>query len=457
MTRHSAPGRPCRDPGQPASGAGYQPTLLRVLITERHWQKFPTFERQFRKAAAALAGQQGEPELAKVAVSARQFERWYAGQVKTEPYPDACRVLEFMFGQPVKRLFAAAAGGLAPAPPCAGVGDIGQHRDLAVLAEKVRLQMAEALVAPARPDIGYLAEGVAQHAADCVATAPEQMLGRLIADYDQARLLLAERQPLGEQRNLYRIAAQLGALVADEFMVLGKAHHAAAWQEIAGRAADETEDSDLRAHVRTLAAILPLYYGDPAVTVRLTRQAQAIPAGPGHATRAMAPALEALACAQLGDRESSLRALEAARAAFDSIAPGQQAESVFGFSQRRWRFYESRTLSRLSDIPSAIAAEQRALDLYPPEVVGDRALLQLDLASCLVRSKEIQLGISLARDALLAMPAEHRTDIFLRYAWHPAAAVPARFRNQPHVTGYCDVLRSLSAARNLAAGHGTDR
>jgi len=446
MTRRRAPGQPGRDPNRPDGDCEYQPTLLRVLITERHWQKFPTFERQFRKAAAELAGQQDEPELRKVTVSARQFERWYAGQVKTEPYPDACRVLEFMFRQPVKRLFMPAEA-LAPAPPDVSIREIDQHPDLMDLAEKVRLRMAEALAATARPDIDYLADGVAQHAVDCVDTPPEQMLRRLIVDYDQTRLLLAERQPLREQRNLYRIVAQLSALVADELMVLGKAHHATAWQEIAGRAADETEDRDLRAHVRTLAAILPLYYGDPAVTVRLTRQAQAIPADPKHATRAMAPALEALACAQLGDHESSFRALDVARRAFDSIAPEQQAESVFGFSQRRWRFYESRTLSLLSDMPSAIDAEQRALDLYPPEVVGDRALLQFDLASCLVRSKEIQLGVGLARDVLLRMPAEHRTDIFLRYAWHPAAAVPARFRNHPPVTEYCDVLRSLSAAR----------
>ena len=35
-----------------------EPTLLRVLITERHWQKFETFEAQFRRAAHELAGQQ---------------------------------------------------------------------------------------------------------------------------------------------------------------------------------------------------------------------------------------------------------------------------------------------------------------------------------------------------------------------------------------------------------------
>jgi hypothetical protein len=80
-----------------------------MLITERHWQKFTTFERQFRRSACQLAEQADEPELATVTVSPRQFERWYAGRVKTRPHPDACRVLEFMFGQPADHLLAPAA------------------------------------------------------------------------------------------------------------------------------------------------------------------------------------------------------------------------------------------------------------------------------------------------------------------------------------------------------------
>ena len=86
-----------------------EPTLLRVLITERHWQKFETFEAQFLRAARELAAEAGEPDIAKVTVSPRQFERWYAGKVKTVPYPDSCRVLERLFGYPVRRL-------LAPSP-----------------------------------------------------------------------------------------------------------------------------------------------------------------------------------------------------------------------------------------------------------------------------------------------------------------------------------------------------
>ncbi len=94
------------------------PTLLRVLITQWHWQKFPTFEARFRRAAAELAEREGQPGLKSLTVSPRQFERWYSGTVKTQPYPDACRVLEHMFGHPVDQL-------LAPAPDTSKLAPAG--------------------------------------------------------------------------------------------------------------------------------------------------------------------------------------------------------------------------------------------------------------------------------------------------------------------------------------------
>src|ERR1700678_3550520 len=81
---------------------------MRSLITMRHWQKFTTFQAQFQRAAQQLAAQHDEPDLGKITVSARQFERWYAGRVKTAPHPDACRVLEHMFGYGVHDLLGAA-------------------------------------------------------------------------------------------------------------------------------------------------------------------------------------------------------------------------------------------------------------------------------------------------------------------------------------------------------------
>ncbi|HEX2242993.1 MAG TPA: hypothetical protein VHK27_07040 [Gammaproteobacteria bacterium] len=89
-------------------------TLLRVLILARHWQKFDTFAVQFGRTAQELAAAEGESWIASLTVSRRQFERWYAGQVKTEPHPDACRVLEHMFGYTIQELLAPARKGQEP-------------------------------------------------------------------------------------------------------------------------------------------------------------------------------------------------------------------------------------------------------------------------------------------------------------------------------------------------------
>ena len=105
----AAPARPPEQTHEPglAHEPG-QPTLLRTLIAQRHWQNFRAFQTQFRRAARELAERERDPDLAKLTVSSRQWERWYSGNVKTEPYPDASRVLEHMFGYPVQELLAPA-------------------------------------------------------------------------------------------------------------------------------------------------------------------------------------------------------------------------------------------------------------------------------------------------------------------------------------------------------------
>jgi transcriptional regulator with XRE-family HTH domain len=99
-------GAPARPVHRVREAEQSRPTLLRALIVQRHWQRFQTFEAQFRHAARELAKKEHDPDLAKLTVSSRQWERWYAGNVKTEPHPDACRVLEHMFGYPAEQLVA---------------------------------------------------------------------------------------------------------------------------------------------------------------------------------------------------------------------------------------------------------------------------------------------------------------------------------------------------------------
>jgi hypothetical protein len=69
------------------------PTLLKVLLTRQHWQKFETFCAEYERTAAEVGR-----ELRGTAPSKAQYYRWLSGQLKGGvPYPDACRVLERMF------------------------------------------------------------------------------------------------------------------------------------------------------------------------------------------------------------------------------------------------------------------------------------------------------------------------------------------------------------------------
>jgi hypothetical protein len=69
------------------------PTLLKVLLTQQHLQRYETFRAEYERVAAQLA-----PELRHTAPSRAQYYRWLTGQLKGGiPYPDACRVLEGMF------------------------------------------------------------------------------------------------------------------------------------------------------------------------------------------------------------------------------------------------------------------------------------------------------------------------------------------------------------------------
>ncbi|KPI15669.1 hypothetical protein OK074_2114 [Actinobacteria bacterium OK074] len=82
-------------------------TLFRQLIQRRHLTTYEAFSAQFERAAARLADLDGDPRLASVEISPRQFDRWCGGQLQTLPRPDSCRVLEHMLGRPAAELFAA--------------------------------------------------------------------------------------------------------------------------------------------------------------------------------------------------------------------------------------------------------------------------------------------------------------------------------------------------------------
>ncbi len=74
---------------------------LKVLLRQRHWQNHRTFCAEYDKAAQAI-----DPRLTGTGPSRAQLHRWLAGELKSLPYGDHCRILEKMLpGWTASQLF----------------------------------------------------------------------------------------------------------------------------------------------------------------------------------------------------------------------------------------------------------------------------------------------------------------------------------------------------------------
>ncbi|GLW09371.1 hypothetical protein Misp01_45000 [Microtetraspora sp. NBRC 13810] len=83
-----------------------RPILLKVLLHQRRWQAYGTFQREYDRVAKSV-----DPVLVRTWPSRAQLHRWLSGTVKGLPYPDHCRILEAMFPDwTAHQLFAPAPG-----------------------------------------------------------------------------------------------------------------------------------------------------------------------------------------------------------------------------------------------------------------------------------------------------------------------------------------------------------
>jgi hypothetical protein len=332
---------------QSASGVrAREPTLLRMLITERHWQKFATFERQFRRSARQLAERTDEPELATVTVSPRQFERWYAGQVKTRPHPDACRVLEFMFSHPAEHL-------LAPAADL-GHGQLPGTEDAASLTDW--------LTATSVSDeaISQLDRATARLAARHALTAPAELLAeaRMVHAGTQ-NLLTAGRIRHRQTRELLRIdgdvLAHMGLLTSD----------------LGNDAVGEEYASAAQLYLREAAASeAPAWYVLAKIARWRHKYAQAadlasqgLHHGATHAMQVQLACYEANTAALAGDHHRVAKAMQVAEKTEAAIAVGEMTLSPWSFPGERM------TAFRIS-VALAAAAPAEALAIAVASETG---------------------------------------------------------------------------------------
>jgi transcriptional regulator with XRE-family HTH domain len=344
------PARPARqadeNPGASAGGEPGRPTLLRVLIAERHWQRFQVFEAQFRRAARELAERDGDPDLAKLTVSSRQWERWYSGNVRTEPYPDACRVLEHLFGYPVQQL-------LAPAGQQIGSGRRG------VYSEDIRELMAWVASTNTTDDAIAQIAHVAAYLAEAHSQMPQRAVfaGVLQAHQKAGDLLRSGKQRLRQTRKLLRIDSELLAYACLLLGNLGQDSKADEYGTAALVLAQEAGcDEAIARSAQAKTARWQQKYVESAEAARRGFEVSALsPVKVELAYR------EANAIALFGDTVRARRALQRAQEAAE-ILPANQGSprSVWSFPVGRQAIFELSVAIHTGDPDGALRAAAMA-------------------------------------------------------------------------------------------------
>ncbi|MFD9270720.1 XRE family transcriptional regulator [Streptomyces goshikiensis] len=310
-----------------------------------------------------------------------------------------------------------------PAAPRAEIVDESLERQVDAARRTVDRTLAAGTVNSNQLDL--LDEQVMWAREQYVYTPPAPMVKVLLDQLEEVDSLAADRQPAAVQVRLSELTAILATLVADALMKLGHLPRSRSWYATARHAADDSGNTELRARVRAQAAMLPFYYGPLEAAVVLAREARIISRGRPSATAAFASAAEARALAKLGDAEGAESALRYATVAFEQSGAGGPGDNeAFGFPERRFRLYESGTLTALGHTSRARRVQEEAIRLYPSRTGIDPALLKLETALCLAHDHNLPEACQLAGATLLRIAAEHRTPIVEERAREVMGALP---------------------------------
>lgn len=430
-----------------------RPTLLRTLITSRHWQVFETFKLHFERTANELSELERDPALAGLTVSKRQFERWYGGEVKTRPYPALCRVLEAMFRYPVDVL-------LGPADESGAASDAGPRLRLVMPTQPPRPSLEptdgesgfDGVEFTSRPGPGdsagrdTLERQVAMAArrafrfsamTEGSSIGPEtldelqQEVRRLTVAYPRLPLTtllgdLVEVQDLSfhflehgrvrptQARELYLLSAITSGMLAKASHDLGDPRSAMTQARTAYVCADNADHHAMRAWVRGLQSLIAYWDGRHQEASKYAALGTSQAEGATGTSSVWLPCLHARAAAALGDAAAVRESLTAAERARDAATHDDLDEfgGIMTFPVPRQLYYAADAAAWLPEAPEAEQQAEAAVAAYrqadPQDwAFGDQAGAHTDLALARVHAGTLD-GIDEALRPVLDLPADQR-------------------------------------------------
>ncbi|HEY9474532.1 MAG TPA: hypothetical protein VIS06_11875 [Mycobacteriales bacterium] len=269
---------------------------------------------------------------------------------------------------------------------------------------------------------------------------PSVLLTDLTSDLTDLRHALTRCRSTSAVRRLTRVVAQMSGLMCLTLIKLNE--HAAfrRWARTARVAAVEVGDPVTLSWVRAHEAHGHYYAGQFTEAVRVARHAQDLASHNTCVGVVLAAALEARAHAALGRDEDTRMALHHAETGLSRLDPHSVVASACGYDEAQFRFHEENALTRLHDTTSALAAQERALDLYPASDYLDRTLVRLDRATCLAHDGDTKTAMSHATHTLANLTDEQRRGIITLRARDLVHSLPSAERALPAVRELGDLL-----------------
>lgn len=265
---------------------------------------------------------------------------------------------------------------------------------------------------------------VADYGHDFYVAAPAQLVEQLRGDLTVLQHQLAAAPA---DRTLLRAAGSLSVIMTMALSAMGQNTMARRWWRTARTHADQSGCTDTRVWVRNWEVVNGTYERRPIREI-LDRADEATAivgdrACVGHAG-VLAGRAQALAVA--GQTESALKAVEATAAMTDRMPAEAMRDtaSMFGWPEVRLRHTESYVYTHLGHTQRALAAQDRALELYPADLGWERAQMLMHRASCLIQDGHIGDGLRYAADVLDALPQSDHNALLYQVATAVVTQVP---------------------------------
>jgi tetratricopeptide (TPR) repeat protein len=318
-------------------------------------------------------------------------------------------------------------------------------------AEAVTLHETEALRRDLAQDIDHAGMSEAsvddwEHTVDQYGQAQRyrpaaDLLADLTADFVELRRQLERRRAILVPNRLARVMALMAGLMCATLVRLDQSA-ARNWARLAKIIASEAGDSKLHTWVLSEEAYAHYYSGNIAEALHVAGHAQQVAGQAPCSGLATAITLEAVIQAKLGRVTETNAALDRLEHTVGRLEPHERTWSIFGYDEAVFNGYIGRVHTLLGNTTTALAPQERALELYPAGEYTGRAMVGLDRADCLIRDHEIPAAAEYATQTLQTIGTDYRNPMIDNRARQVLHHIPATATDLPAVRELRDVLQA---------------